>query len=187
MAFLVSIACLVMAIGPATATTVTSRCGGTCGHWTTFDSEAGPQGVTCKYQRAADVYGDHPLQTITVRPPKMYGVYSSSDQVSWRFRIQKRSHGIEDPHITKTIVFTSGWQTAMASNSAAAYIATGFTQRTWTATGYNELDAFRVYVDMRWYNLSSVSGSVTYWYNWYLKKHGTHTGVQQNECYPYFT
>jgi len=185
-AVLIATLCLAIVGGQVTATTVTAPCSGTCGHLTTYDLEAGPQGVTCNYQRAADVYGDHPLQTINVRPPKMYGVYSSSDQVSWRFRIQKRSHGIEDPHVSTQIVYTSGWQTAMASSSSPAYIGSGFTRRSWTATGYDDLDAFRVYVDLRWWNLSSISGTEHYWYNWYLEKRGTHTLVLHNQCYPYY-
>src|SRR5437588_749078 len=76
---------LVVTAPPAAAETGLVSCTGTCGAWQVQDTSAN-QGAVCIYHNKQP----HVLYEVTVRPPVMYGYYSTKDEVDWFFKIQHR-------------------------------------------------------------------------------------------------
>jgi hypothetical protein len=145
---------------PVSAATTIGGCtnGGTCGVWSVSDTSAN-RGATCKYETAS-----YDLDTIQVKAPTMFGLYSYNTSVGWRFQIWRSTNfGGSWSRYAQ-----SGWQNAMASKSSSA---AGFTSRTWSAPDPNPTGWFKARIVMRWKGAGgSVVGKRVVEYDYYQRK-----------------
>jgi len=132
---------------PADALVVHTSCQGLCGTSIEYDA---PNQVGARCDNGPDL--PYALRQIEVRPPKMYGHYSSKTKVGWRFQIY-RVVGTN----TVQLVYTSRWQTAMASKTVAVRAGHGFTWRTWKPS--NPQTYYRAWITERWWHNGSVEGT----------------------------
>jgi hypothetical protein len=159
---------------PAAALTTLDPCKGTCGNHSGQDTAGGPWGATCKF--ADDMW----LHQIKVRPPTVFGSTSSKRKVGWRYKV---FGGLTNAN-TSDLVFTSGWQTAQASDSASARKDHGFSNRTYSfpviPPGFFW---YRVVVEMGWWNGTNRVGLASSEYDWYrLVNVGVPGGEAENAC-----
>ena len=173
---------LVVAAQPAAAATVITPCQGTCGNFQTFDASSGKKGADCVYFQTGGYY----LNKITIRPPRMYGHYSSKTMVGWRFRIQYVDVSVSSTWAT---VYTSSYQVAQASKSEPADVGGGFARRVWNAPVAGAIrqlsptdQRYRVLIDMRWWHGSAIDGNASVRYDWYLTIEASNTGTNQGFC-----
>ncbi len=147
-----------VAAAPVAAETVLDPCTGTCGDWEVDDQgPSGPAGANCRYETASQE-----LDTISVRPPLMFGTYTAQTPVEWRYKI-RHSNSFSGHRST---IFTSPWQSAMSDNSFPARVGHGFSRRYWSASE-NPVGYYAVRVEMRWLHHGSVEGTALVQYDWY--------------------
>jgi hypothetical protein len=145
------------------AETEVAPCSGKCGTATApdFMDVDKNQGATCNF---ADTVSVPTLSSIRVRPPKMFGRYSTKTKVQWRFQVM---HFVEPDWVLE---FTSTYQTAKASKTVAAYGTHGFTARTWPWSDDSDpfpTGSYRMRVQERWWHNGAVEGTRTVEYSWY--------------------
>ena len=137
-ALLISVAFVVAIATPASAEFVSRPCDGQCGTYEITDKTTeGSEGAICRYR--------NDLQSINVRPPRMYGRYFSYTTVGWRFFVN--TSGFPP--------FRSRWQKAPASNAEPADLGRGFSRRSWTAPNYVS-GQYDVVIEMAWWSSNNV-------------------------------
>jgi hypothetical protein len=168
---------LVVAVPPTAAVIVTMPCTGLCGHWQVQDSQQyNEEGATCLYPDDLSS-----VDKITVRPPEMYGRYTLSSTVGWRFIIQAGKVS------GWTSVYTSPYQNAQANLLASARDGYGFSRRGWSGPFGTPYKGYRVLVEMRWQQNGSTEGYVQLRYNWYkVKAHPGESFAAKQDCESYF-
>jgi len=152
---------LLVAAPPVGAATVLKGCTGTCGSWQVLDT-AKRTGAVCVDRNKRP----HELIEITVRPPTMYGHYSTLTPVRWWFLIQNKSFIGPDNHWHT--IFTSSNQSAYADLTTPASAGNGFTRGSWTdPTEGSAFEGFRVVIEMEWWHQGSPEGSLKLKYDNY--------------------
>ena len=176
-----SISALGVLAAPAAAETVTQNCQGNCGSWQVEDASAPKRGGSCFYS------GSYPykLTSVSAREPLMHGDYATKTKVGWRFRIQRQNTNGG----SWNTIFTSGYQTAKASNSIPAYgSGHGFSRRSWTAPSNPNGYRYRIALDLKWWKPNgNVDGTLSLKYDWYKRERkGGGTDVQPNRLHSGF-
>ncbi len=160
-----------VAVPVSASTVIGPACSGTCGNYVTFDKSGGPYGAVCTYET-----GSYDLDTIKVKPPKMYGHYSSKTRVQWKFNILRSTNF----GASYTGIYNSSWQNGMASMSSAA---SGFTSRTWNAPDPNPKGYFKVRILLRWKDGSGMTvGNAKVEYDWYQRKWNGSSNPANDYC-----
>lgn len=162
---------------PVAAETVLVDCNGTCGYWEVMDTgPTGPKGAVCVYEKPG-----YDLDKITIRPPLMHGAYSNKTKVAWRFRVRRADVNVG----TFQTIYTSSWQTAMASDSIPAQDGNGFdygfARRTWMAPE-NPHGFFDIWTELAWYHNGSQEGFARVEYDWYKAQRGSSSYTNNEYC-----
>lgn len=158
---------------PAAAETVLVNCNGTCGYYEVKDTgPSGPKGAVCVYEKPG-----YDLDKITVRPPLMHGNYANKTKVAWRFKIRRATVGGGN----FSTIYTSSWQTAMASNTNPVSAGDGLSRRAWMA-GENPNGFFDVWIELAWYHSGSQEGFARVEYDWYKALRGSASYTNNEYC-----
>jgi hypothetical protein len=160
-----------VAVAPVGAATKIIPCSGTCGSYSTFDQSGGPYGAVCTYET-----GSFDLDTIKVKPPRIYGPYNGATKVQWKFNIL-RTTTFGPPWKG---IFNSTWQNGMASKTSYA---SGFSSRTWNASDPNPTGWFKVRILLRWKNAAGYTvGNAKVEYDYYQRKWMSSTNPSTDYC-----
>jgi hypothetical protein len=158
---------------PAAAETVLIECNGTCGYYEVKDTgPTGPKGAVCVYEKPG-----YDLDKITVRPPLMHGNYPGKTKVAWRYKIRRASTGGG----SFSTIYTSSWQTAMASETNPVSAGDGFSRRAWMASE-NPNGFFDVWTELRWDHNGSQEGFARVEYDWYKALRGSQSYTNNEYC-----
>ena len=160
---------------PASAAEILNDCSGTCGEYQYGDDEPPPQyGANCIYET-----GSFDLDRMSARPPIVHGPFTSKSMVGWRMKVL-RSNNFGS---SWTVEYKSGWDTAMASQSIAAYAGSGFARQTYTVPE-NPVGWRKIQVNIRWWNLSgsSVVGRAKAEYNSYKRLWNGNSDAGTDHC-----
>lgn len=163
-AVLAAVAGLALFANPVLAHTTVKQVG-TTGSWSLKDTHRRP-GARCAYS----IYGN--LFQISIRPPVVYGAYSSPTWVGWRFRILRSTNA------------GATWRTIKRSSvhkdrATSSVPADGFARRLWD--GPEEVDPpasswYKVRLVILFYapgSARTVEGKVVVEDDWYKEKYPT--------------
>ena len=161
---------------PATAETILNNCSGVCGDWQVSDmGPLGQKGAVCKYEKTS-----FELDFISIRPPIMHGPFAQKTKVQWQYKILRSNNA----GMSWTTEYTSNYQTAMASDSVAAYAGSGFARR-YHYVAENPTGFRKVRVFLRWKNAAGNNiGTASAEYDWYQSLWSNQKRADQEYCLP---
>ena len=140
------------------AETTIYPCGGTCGSYDLFD-DATTAGVNCYYERRSK-----DLDSLSIRPPQIFGSYAEPTMVDWRFRILRATTS----GTNWNTILKSTFQSAMADADTPAMEGSGFTRRPYIVAE-NPHHKFKVRIELRWWKDGAVEGHLKLEYDFYRK------------------